>query len=99
MILKISRKNIENSEGVGKNVKSIFAKSRTEILAILWFFWRFLWHKMAKLDAIQRGSGGSAPVEGLRGLSPPDFCCCKIGGSKGDFGNREPTNTLQSICS
>ena len=37
-ILKISCKNIENGGGVGKNVKSIFAKSRTEILAILWIF-------------------------------------------------------------
>ena len=35
-ILKISCKNIENGGGVGQNVKSIFAKSRTEILAILW---------------------------------------------------------------
>ena len=40
-ILKISCKNIENDGGVGKNVKSIFAKSRTEILAILWIFGGF----------------------------------------------------------
>ena len=40
-ILKISCKNIENGGGVGKNVKSIFAKSRTEIMAILWIFGGF----------------------------------------------------------
>ena len=32
---------MRNGEGVGKNVKSIFAKSRTEILAILWIFGSF----------------------------------------------------------
>ena len=40
-ILKISCKNIENGGGVGKHVKSIFAISRTEILAILWIFGGF----------------------------------------------------------
>ena len=40
-ILKISCKNIENGGGVGTNVKSIFAKSRTEILPILWIFGGF----------------------------------------------------------
>ena len=33
--------NIENCGGLGKNVKSIFAKSLTEILAILWIFGSF----------------------------------------------------------
>ena len=48
VILKISCKNIEKSGGVGKILKSIFAKSRTEILAIL----EVLLHKMAKMNAI-----------------------------------------------
>ena len=35
---------------------------------------------MAKLDAIQRGSGGSAPSEGLGGYAPCFFC--EIGGPR-----------------
>ena len=51
----VSCKNIENVGEVGKSVKTIFEKSLTEILAIFDIvdFWRFLSHKMAKLNAIQ----------------------------------------------
>ena len=41
-ILKIACKILKNGGGVGKNVKSIFAKSRTEILAILGIFEGYL---------------------------------------------------------
>ena len=41
-ILKISCKKLKNGGGVGKNVKSIFAKSRTETLAILGIFKGYL---------------------------------------------------------
>ena len=56
--LKISCKNIENGEGVGKNVKSIFTKSRTEILAILWIFGGFYGIKWLNWTQF---SGGAKP--------------------------------------
>ena len=37
----VSWKNIENVGEVGKSVKTIFEKSLTEILAILWIFGGF----------------------------------------------------------
>ena len=46
--LKISCKILKNGGGVGKNVKSIFAKSRGFV-----DFLMFLCNKMSKLDAIQ----------------------------------------------
>ena len=48
-ILKISCKNIEKCGGVGKNVKTIFAKLRTQILTILWSFGGFYGTKWLNL--------------------------------------------------
>ena len=42
---------MKNGGGVGKNVKSIYAKSRTEILAILWSFGSF--HGIKLLNSMQ----------------------------------------------
>ena len=51
---------------------------------------------MAKLDAIQRGSGGTAPGEGLGVLSPPDFFG-EIGGPRAILAIENTTNKYVAI--